>query len=109
MVAYSSKPRLANTLASSKLEITDHEDGKCVIFSVLNLAQKTWIEEKLLRELEGTFRKLAGSSRLYLRVDVVPDEQSEAGPYTPSEKAKDLMEKNAEVKNLISDFGLDVK
>ena len=109
VVAYSSKPRLANTLASSKLEITDHEDGKCVIFSVLNLAQKTWIEEKLLRELEGTFRKLAGSSRLYLRVDVVPDEQSEAGPYTPSEKAKDLMEKNAEVKNLISDFGLDVK
>ena len=109
VVAYSSKPRLANTLASSKLEITDHEDGKCVIFSVLNMAQKTWIEEKLLRELEGTFRKLAGSSRLYLRVDVVPDEQSEAGPYTPSEKAKDLMEKNAEVKNLISDFGLDVK
>ena len=109
VVAYSSKPRLANTLASSKLEITDHEDGKCVIFSVLNMAQKTWIEEKLLRELEGTFRKLAGSSRLYLMVDVVPDEQSEAGPYTPSEKAKDLMEKNAEVKNLISDFGLDVK
>ena len=109
VVAYSSKPRLVNTLASSKLEIADHEDGKCVIFSVLNMAQKKWIEEKLLRELEGTLRKLAGSARLHLRVDVVLDEHVEAGPYTPSEKAKDLMEKNAEVKNLISDFGLDVK
>ena len=107
---YASKPRLANTIASAELEFEDAENGRTVVFRVLNDAQKKWIEEKLLKELEGRLRLLTSSSMLYLRVDVVLDSETSApGPYTPSEKAQDLMSKNDEVRSLISDFGLDVK
>ena len=107
---YAAKPRLANTIASAELEFEDAENGRTVVFRVLNDAQKKWIEEKLLKELEGRLRLLTSSSMLYLRVDVVLDSETSApGPYTPSEKAQDLMSKNDEVRSLISDFGLDVK
>ena len=109
VVTYASKPRLANTLSSTKLEFSESEGSKLVVFSVQNESQKKWIEEKLLRELEGTLQRLAGSSRVRLRVSVVPDDAVNTVPYTQSEKAKDLMARNDEVRNLISDFDLDVK
>ena len=109
MVTYASKPRLANTLSSTKLEFSESEGSKFVVFSVQNESQKKWIEEKLLRDLEGTLQRLAGSSRVRLRVSVVPDDAVNTVPYTQSEKAKDLMARNDEVRNLISDFDLDVK
>lgn len=106
---YASKPRLANTLDTAKLEIEEKDGSKYVTFSVLNVAQKEWIESKLLLELEGTFRKTVGSDRLYLRVSVLPDTEVKQTIYMPSEQAKDLIAKNEEVKNLVTDFGLDVK
>lgn len=106
---YASKPRLANTLDTAKLEIEEKDGSKYVTFSVLNVAQKEWIESKLLLELEGTFRKAVGSDRLYLRVSVLPDTEIKQTIYMPSEQAKDLISKNEEVKNLVTDFGLDVK
>ena len=105
---YASKPRLANTIASSKIALTDDEEGTVVTFSVFNQAQMTWIQEKCLHELEGNFQRLT-SSTVRLRVDVLPEEEKPQIAYMPSEKAKDLMEKNSEVKNLVTDFGLDVK
>lgn len=106
---YASKPRLANTLDTAKLEIEERDGSKYVTFSVLNVAQKEWIESKLLLELEGTFRKAVGSDRLYLRVSVLPDTEIKQTIYMPSEQARDLIAKNEEVKNLVTDFGLDVK
>lgn len=106
---YASKPRLANTLDTAKLEIEEKDGSKYVTFSVLNVAQKEWIESKLLLELEGTFRKAVGSDRLYLRVSVLPDTEIKQTIYMPSEQARDLIAKNEEVKNLVTDFGLDVK
>lgn len=106
---YASKPRLANTLSTSKLEISEKDGRKYVTFSVLNVAQKDWVESRLLLELEGTFRKILTSDKVYLRVDVLPDNEVRQTIYMPSEQAKDLMSKNDEVRNLVSDFGLDVK
>ena len=106
---YASKPRLANTLSSSTLGITMKDGAKYVTFSVLNVAQKDWVESKLLHELERTFRDITGSDKLYLRVSVVPDNEVKQTIYMPSEQAKDLMSKNEEVKNLVKDFELDVK
>ena len=105
---YVSKPRLANAIASSQLCLTEEEGVSVVTFSVFNQAQMNWIQEKCLHELEGNFQRLT-SSTVRLRVDVVPEEEKPQVAYMPSEKAKDLMEKNAEVKNLVTDFGLDVK
>ncbi len=105
---YASKPRLANTIGSAGLEVQDDNGVKVVVFSVFNTAQKDWIEEKCLHELEGNFQKLT-SSHIKLMVSVAPEEEKAPVAYMPSEKARDLMEKNEEVKNLVTDLGLDVK
>ena len=106
---YASKPRLANTLVSSKLAVLTEDDRKILVFNVLNQAQKDWVESKLLHELEGRFRALVGDARVSLRVDLIPEEERPQTVYMPSEKAKDLMSKNDQVRSLVSDFDLDVK
>ena len=108
---YESKPRLANMLTTTKLEITEADGGaKTVTFRVVNEAQKEWVESKLLHELEGNFRKIVGSQLVYVRVAVVPDDTpQETKVYMPSDQAKVLMAQNDEVKNLVQDLELDIK
>ena len=90
--------------------MAENDGVKSVTFTVLNASQKQWIEEKLLRELESTFRQLLSCPKVNLHVDVVPDtETTERVPYMPEEKAKDLMDKNPEVRAFVSDLGLDTK
>ena len=107
---YADKPRLASMLSSTSLTITGNDEAKTVVFQVVNEAQKEWVESKLLHELEGHYRSLVGSMKVYLRVEVVPDDAPEQKKiYMPSEQAKELMNNNDEVKNLVKDLGLDIK
>jgi len=107
---YNDKPRLANMLTSTTLQIEENEGFKTVFFRVVNDAQKDWVESKLLHELEGNFRRIAGSPKLYLRVTVMPDDAPERKKiYMPSEQAKELMAQNEEVKSLVKDLDLDIK
>ncbi len=106
---YSSKPRLYTMLTNSKLEFESAGGKKTVRFQVVNDAQKEWVEAKLLHELEGNFRKIAGSDAILLSVTVAPVPEAEKIVYMPSDKAKVLMENNEEVKNLVKDFSLDIK
>ena len=107
---YSDKPRLASMLSSSSLVIEAADDAKVVTFRVVNEAQKDWVESKLLYDLEGNYRKIVGSTKISLRVAVVPDDAvTEKKAYMPSEQAGVVMSENAEVKNLITDLGLDIK
>ena len=107
---YSDKPRLASMLSSTTLTISGNDDSKMVVFRVVNEAQKEWVESKLLHELEGRYRSLVGSMKVYLRVDVVPDDAPvQKMVYMPGEQAKELMAQNDEVKNLVKDFELDIK
>ena len=107
---YSDKPRLASMLTSTSLQIVPGEDSKTVIFKVVNDAQKDWVESKLLHELEGNFRRITGSSKVFLRVIVMPDDAPEQKKiYMPSDQAKDLMARNEEVKSLVKDLDLDIK
>lgn len=107
---YSAQPRLANALESATLEFNMENDCKTVVFRVFNVAQKKWIEEKRLRELEGKLQRLCGSAKVLLRVDIVPDEEGVPDvPYTPTEQAQVLMQNNAEVRTLIADLGFDIK
>ena len=64
---YPNQPRLANTLANAKVEIS-REDGLTVTFVVTNDAQRAWIESNKLHELEGKFQKLLGRPGVKLRV-----------------------------------------
>ena len=107
---YGDKPRLASMLTSTTIHIEGGEDAKTVIFRVVNDAQKDWVESKLLHELEGNYRKIVGSMKVYLRVTVIPDDAPEQKKiYMPSEQAKELMAQNEEVKSLVKDFDLDIK
>lgn len=103
-----SQPRLSNALLNSTLEFKDEEGNKLVEFSVTNEAQKRWIEEKILRDLEGRYCKLLDCYRVRLQPVVAPMEEEGVRIYMPSEKAEDLMSKNTEVKDLVIDLGLEI-
>ena len=107
---YNDKPRLASMLTSTTLTISGDDESKMVVFQVVNEAQKDWVESKLLHDLEGNFRKILGSMKIYLRVEVTPDDTpQEKKIYMPSEQAEALMAENSEVKSLIKDLELDIK
>jgi DNA polymerase-3 subunit gamma/tau len=107
---YSDKPRLASMLTTTTLEMSEADGFKTVVFFVVNDAQKDWVESKLLHELEGNFRKVVGSAKVYLRVAVsVDDTPEEKKIYMPSDQAAELMRQNEQVKNLVKDLELDIK
>ena len=106
---YADKPRLASTIANGTVNIKEENAVKVVDFVVKNEAQKLWIEEKLLRDLEGRLRGLLACNKVNIIVSVVPEEAVERQPYMPEEKAKDLMDKNPDVRAFVADLGLDTK
>ena len=103
------QPRLMNALANAALSITEADGIKTVSFSVTNEAQKRWIEERMLRELENTLSAITGCTKLRITPTVVPEEEQERKIYMPAEKAQDLMGRNDQVKQLVAEFGLDIK
>ena len=105
---YGDRPRLATMLGSARTEISEDNGTKVLSFYVVNTAQQDWIKEKLLGEFETKMRRMAGTARLRLEVLVTPDEKIEKINYTPQEQAAALMQGNPEVKNLVTDMGLDI-
>ena len=107
---YNDKPRLASMLTTTTLDMSEADGFKTVTFRVVNDAQKEWVESKLLHELEGNFRKVVGSGKVYLRVAVAPDDApQEKKIYMPGDQAAELMRENEQVKNLVKDLELDIK
>ncbi len=107
---YSAKPRLASMLSSGKTEIKEENGVKIIELFVTNEAQKQWVEEKMLRPLENRIRELLACPKINVQVSVVPEtENTEKVPYMPEEKAKDLMEKEPAVRELVAAMGLDTK
>ena len=106
---YDYPPRLANTLQGSRIDLGEEDGRRTLDFYVMNVAQQKWIEEKMLRELEANFRRELGSSGAMLRVRVTADSEVKSTLYMPEEKARDLISRNEEVKNLVTDLGLDIK
>ena len=107
---YENRPRLASMLASGTIDVREENGVKLIDFLVLNDAQKQWVEEKLLRDLENRVRDLLSCPKINILVSVKPmDESAEKVPYMPEEKAKDLMEKNPDVRAFVADLGLDTK
>ena len=107
---YTDKPRLASMLTTTTLDMKEADGFKTVTFRVVNDAQKDWVESKLLHELEGKFRQVVGSGKVYLRVDVAPDDApQEKKLYMPGDQAEALMKENEQVKNLVKDLELDIK
>ena len=106
---YASKPRMASMLSTTTLNITGDDTQRTVTFMVDNEAQKDWVESKLLHDLEGRYQRIVGSSRVVLRVDVLPHEEIKPIAYMPEDKIRELMAQNEEVKSFVKDLGLDIK
>ncbi len=107
---FASRPRLASALENAKLRMQEENGVKSVYFTVFNAAQKQWIEEKLLRDLENTFRELLSCRKVNLHVDDIPEEEpTEKKPYMPEEKAKYLMDIHPEMRAVVLDPGLNNK
>lgn len=106
--AYADKPRLSMALQNAGLETVREADRLKVVFTVTNEAQKKWIEERMLRELESRFCAILHCPGVFLETAVTPETEQMDMKYLPSEKAEDLMSRNDEVKNLVIDLSLDV-
>lgn len=106
---YESQPRMASLLANTELRLTEADGIRTVVLTVISEAQKKWLEEQHRRRIEEVLRKHTGSSRVRLEIEVKPEEEQKQKIYMPAEKAKDLMESNPEVREFISDIGLDIK
>ena len=106
---YSAKPRLANMLLNGNIQLSEADGVKIVEFFVTNEAQKQWVEEKMLRELEGRLRELSAYPRINVTVSVTPVVEEEKKAYMPEEKARDLMDKNPDVREFVAQLGLDTK
>jgi DNA polymerase-3 subunit gamma/tau len=102
------KPRLANALGKAPLRVEEEDGFRKVSFEVTNEAQKKWIEDGLLRNMENIFSRILDSGRVHLFVEVTPSEEIEPKLYMPAEKAQELMKSNPEVLGLVKDLGLDV-
>ena len=106
---FSSRPRLASTLATAKVEIVEMDGYKRVDFFLMNLSQKKWVEENLLHNIEGILWKMLNTNKLRLNPEVMPEEAVEKKIYLAEDKAKIVADGNEEVRNLVHDLGLDVK
>lgn len=109
MSATETRPRLQSMLQSGKVELKEDNGVKIIDFFVLNEAQKKWMEEKVLRSMEETIRASLRCPRINIVISVVPEQEREKVLYMPEEQAKDLMDKNPEVRAFVSDLGLDTK
>lgn len=106
---FASRPRLASTLATAKVEIVEMDGYKRVDFYLMNLSQKKWVEENLLHNIEGILWKMLNTNKLRLNPEVMPEEAVEKKIYLAEDKAKIVVDSNEEVRNLVNDLGLDVK
>lgn len=106
---YAAQPRLSTALAKATLIISEAEGKKIIEFSVTNEAQKKWIEEKMLRDMENKFCAIMNCGLLRLEPYVIPDEEKEDIKYMPAEKADDLIKRNEEVRDFVIDLGLDIR
>ena len=106
---YDSQPRLANALGTAKLSAVQEDGLVKLTFALVNEAQKNWIAEKRLRDLETRFCKLMDCTAIRLVPDVIPHDQQEKKIYMPVEKAQDLMSRNPEVNELVKDLALDIR
>ena len=91
------------TAMAGSFQVTTDKDKVCA-------GDNVTVTIKLDKALEGNYRKIVGSMKVYLRVIVMPDDAPEQKKvYMPSEQAKELMAQNEEVKSLVKDLELDIK
>ncbi|MDD2490622.1 MAG: DNA polymerase III subunit gamma/tau [Bacteroidales bacterium] len=100
--------RLANAISSTKPLISENPNK--IIFYVSNEIQKEWINSNCKLRLEAFLKEKLNNTNTELLVEVTSQEEANEGKlYMPEEKAKYLLEKHPELKELQKDLKLEIK
>lgn len=100
--------RLANAISDTKPIISDNPNT--IIFNVSNDLQREWIEKNCKLRLEAFLKENLNNKSVGLAIEVTPQEAgTENKLYMPEEKAKFLIEKHPELKELQKDLKLEIK
>ena len=100
--------RLANAISDTKPIISDNPN--IIIFNVSNDLQREWIEKNCKLRLEAFLKENLNNKSVGLAIEVTPQEAgTENKLYMPEEKAKFLIEKHPELKELQKDLKLEIK
>ena len=100
--------RLANAISDTKPIISDNPNT--IIFNVSNDLQREWIEKNCKLRLEAFLKENLNNKNVGLAIEVTPQESStENKLYMPEEKAKFLIERHPELKELQKDLKLEIK
>ncbi|MDR0296157.1 MAG: DNA polymerase III subunit gamma/tau [Prevotellaceae bacterium] len=108
VIHVANKPRLANALRSATPIL---KDSFVISFSVVNEAQREWMQKNMAEEILNFLSKALHNHSLQLEVAVVEEVQPNGDTqlYMPSEKFRHLTEKYPQVQDLKQTFKLDVK
>ena len=100
--------RLANAISSTKPLISENPNK--IIFYVSNEIQKEWINSNCKLRLEAFLKEKLNNTNTELLVEVTSQKEANEGKlYMPEEKAKYLLEKHPELKELQKDLKLEIK
>lgn len=100
--------RLYNAMDSAKLSIEEVDGKKTIHYAVVNDSLKMWLES-LNGRLESKMRELLGSADINMVADLQPEDPSAKTAVNAEDKAKEMLEKNSVVREVITDLGLELK
>ena len=100
--------RLFNAMDSAKLTIEEVDGKKTIHYAVVNDSLKMWLES-LNGRLESKMRELLGSADINMVADLQPEDPSAKTAVNAEDKAKEMLEKNSVVREVITDLGLELK
>lgn len=100
--------RLYNAMDSAKLTIEEADGKKTIHYAVVNDSLKMWLES-LNGRLETKMRELLGSADINMVADLQPEDPSAKTAVNAEDKAKEMLEKNSVVREVITDLGLELK
>ena len=106
---FADRPRLANAVATSQVQISEGAEGIEMTFLVANDAQVEWIRSNALKKLEGRLRQLLRWNEISLDVARIEAGAIQKEAYTPEEKYAAMREANPELAALISDMDATLK
>ena len=100
--------RLFNAMDSAKLTIEEADGKKTIHYAVVNDSLKMWLES-LNGRLESKMRELLGSADINMVADLQPEDPSAKTAVNAEDKAKEMLEKNSVVREVITELGLELK
>lgn len=102
------KPRFYNAIQTAKLSFSEEGGYRIITYALINSALKSWMDGNN-SHIEAKFRELLGNPRVKLVTDVQNEGFEEKVVVSAEDKAREMIEKNPQVKELVTGLGLEIK